>query len=108
MAEDVEPRLRIGREGRQRGEDDARRAEHHGHRPRPVDSDAEGRRLLVARAGDLRRLEDLGQPLGGQLERRQNVLAPAPPGHVEQQGPGRVGDVDRALAQQPQAHVVLR
>ncbi len=44
----------------------------------------------------------------GQLEQLQQLVAPAPAGDVEEQRPRRVGRVDRALACEPEAHVVLR
>ena len=71
VAEDVDARLRIGAEAVERGEDDARRAEHDRDRPGPDDADAERARLLVAGAADRRRLVCGRQPLHRDLERRR-------------------------------------
>ena len=58
-------------------------------------------------AGDGRRLERRGNPLPRDLERVHDLVAPASGGDVEEQRAGRVGDVCRVLAGQPQADVVL-
>ena len=57
--------------------------------------------------GDLRRLQRRRKPAGGHLERVQELFAPVPGGHVEEQGPGGVGHVGGVLAREPQTHVVL-
>ena len=112
VAERVHARCGIGRERRQRGEDDARRAEHDRDGARPVDPDAERAGGLVARArraaGRSGDSNAGGSHSRGTLERVEDVVRPAPLGDVEEQRPGRVGGVDRALARQAQAHVVLR
>ena len=104
-------RLGVRGEDGQRREHDPGRAEYDRDGPGPVDADAERSRRLVAGtrgSGHVGRLEHRRQPLGANLERGQHLVAPTPLRDVEEQRPGRVGDVDRALAQQPQAHVVLR
>ena len=118
VAERMHTRLRVRLEPGERREHDPRGAEHHGDGARAVDPDAERRRGLVARAGgdrdpvpapgDLGRLERLGQPRRGELERVEHLVAPAAPGDVEEQRPRCVGDVDRTRAGEPQPHVVLR
>ena len=108
MAEGVQPRLRLGPVLVERGEDDTGRAEHDRERPRRRNADAERSRRLVARARDLRRLVHRRQPLAGKLERVEQLVAPAPVGDVEEKRPGRIGDVDRVLAGEAVAHVVLR
>jgi hypothetical protein len=47
-------------------------------------------------------------PLARDVERVEELVAPAPVGDVEEERSGRVGDVDRALARQPEADIVLR
>ena len=89
-------------------EDDAGRAERDGEQTGPVDAHAERSRRLVARARDLRRLVHERQPRARELERRQHLVAPAAPGDVEEERAGRVGGVDRALAGEAEADVVLR
>ena len=108
VAEDVEPRLGVDRVRGQHGEHDARGPEHDGQRPGPVDADPERAGRLVACAGDDRRLVHLGEPCGWNLERRADLVRPPPALDVEQQRPGRVGDVDHPLTGHPEAHVVLR
>ena len=119
VAEHVQPRLGLGLVGRQRREHDPGGAEDDRERARPVDADAERAGRLVAGAGgdrspvrgptrDLRRLERRGQPFGRDLERVEDLAAPAPLGDVEQERPGGIRDVGRVLAGQPQPHVVLR
>ena len=107
MAERVQPRLRVGAVGRQHAEHDAGRAEHHRERARDVDAYAERARGLVAGAGDVGRLVRRREPLARQVERSEHLVAPAPVRDVEEQRPGRVGDVDRVLPRETQAHVVL-
>ena len=101
------PRRR-GRSG-QRGEDDARRAEHDRERPGPVDADAErGRRLVAgagrdgvpaassptpARSGDSR---TGGSHAAGARAPRAPRRS-SPPRDVEEERSGRVGDVGRPL-----------
>ena len=104
----------------QRGEDDARGPERHRQRPGPVDADAEPAGRLVARA---RRRPAMPPP---SCDRRPRATRARVGSHarssssasstsslqrrardVEQQRARRVGDVDRALAGQPQPHVVL-
>ena len=97
-----------GRYSSQSREDDAGRAENHGQEAGPDNADAERAGRLVAGAGDLGRLVGGRQPLARQLERVEHLLAPAPVGDVEEQRPGGVGDVDRALAGAAVADVVLR
>ena len=108
VAEDVHAPLGVGRVAGEHREDDARRPEHDRDRARPVDPDAERAGGLVARARDLGRLGGRRQPLAGDLERVADLVRPAAPRDVEEQRPRRVGDVDRALAGQPQPDVVLR
>ena len=108
VAEDVHPRLGVGRIAGQRGEHDAGRPEHDRHGPGVDDAHAERAGRLVARARDLGRLEDRRKPLERDIERRADLLRPASPADVEEQRPGRVGDVDRVLAGQPEPDVVLR
>ena len=48
-------------------------------------------------AGDFGRLQGRGQPLGRELERLEYLAAPAPLGDVEEERPGGIGDVGRAL-----------
>ena len=48
------------------------------------------------------------QPVARQLEQLQHLVAPPPPRDVEEQRPGSVGGVDRALPGEPEADVVLR
>ena len=119
MAEDVRARLLVRAICGKRGEDDAGRAEHHGDGPGPVGADSEpggsaisragrDRDALRRRAGHGRRLEDLREPGGRDLQRVQDLAAPAAAGDVEQERPGCVRDVDRVLAGEPQPDVVLR
>ena len=108
VAEDVHARLRVRRVGGQRGEDDARRAEHDRHGPGLDDPDAERGGRLVARARDLGRLVHGRKPLERHVERRADLVRPAAAGDVEEQRAGRVGDVDRVLAGEAETHVVLR
>ncbi len=108
MAERVHASMRVGDKRRQRREDDAGRAEHDRQASRPVDSDAERSRGLVARPADLRALVHLGQPFVRQLEQLQHLLAPPSPRDVEEERPGGVGRVDRALPGEPEANVILR
>ena len=49
-----------------------------------------------------------GSHAAGQLEQLQHLGAPPAPRDVEEQRPGGVGGVDRALAGEPEADVVLR
>ena len=51
VAERVHARLRIGRERRQRGKDDAGGSQHDRERPRAVDPDSDGGGRAVARPG---------------------------------------------------------
>ena len=98
-------RSRAARAGRSRPRPPPRRS-----RPRPprpgipcdtfVTSDRD--------AGELGRLEHGRQPGGRELERVEHLGRPGAAGDVEQQRPGRVGDVRRPLAGQPQPDVVLR
>ena len=69
--------------------------------------DAECGGRLVAGAGDLGRLVRVGQPSARDLERLADLLRPRARGDVEEQRAGGVGGVDRALAGEPEAHVVL-
>ena len=108
MAERVEARLRIGAIAGQHAEHDARRPEHDRQRPGRVDADAECAGGLVARAADLGRLVRARQPLARDLERVEHLVAPPPVPDVEEERPGRVGRVDRELALELQADVVLR
>ena len=111
MAEDVHARLRVGREPRQRRKDDAGRPEDDRELPGPRDADTERGRRLVARAGrtrDIRRLIRGRKPLAGKLERVDHLLAPPAARDVEEQRTRRVGDVDCALAEELEPHVVLR
>ena len=118
VAEHVHARLRIGLVGGQRGEHDAGGPEHERDGPGPLDSDAERRGGAVARARgdgnavrraarDLGRLERARHPLLGQLERLQDGGREAALGDVEEQRARGVCHVDRALAAEPQPHVVL-
>ena len=120
MAEDVHARLRIGLVGGQRGEDDARGAEHDRHGPGPLDADAERAGGAVARArgdrdagGGARRetsgdSSTRGSHAAVELQRLEHGSSlQRALGDVEQQRARRVGDVDRALAAEPQPHVVL-
>jgi len=108
VAEGVQARLPLGAVRVERREDDAGRAEHDRERPRPRDADAERAGGLVARAPDLGRLARGRQPFAGELERLQHLLAPAPVRDVEEQRAGGVRAVDRLLAREPVADVVLR
>ncbi len=100
VAEGVHAALGVRGVAGQRGEDDARGSEHDRERPGPVDADAERAGGLVARARrdgnpagvarHVRRLEHARQPLGGDLERREDLVAPAPLRDVEEQRPRRV------------------
>ena len=108
VAERVQARLRVGGVRGQRREDDAGGAEHDGQASGAVDSDPERAGRLVAGAADLRALVGVRQPGGRQLEQLQQLAAPPPPRDVEEQRPGGVGGVDRALPGEPEADVVLR
>src|SRR5205814_3899514 len=48
------------------------------------------------------------QPLVRKLERVEHLVAPPALGDVEEERAGSIGHVDRALAGQPEADVVLR
>ncbi len=108
VAEDVHPRLGIGRIRRQYGEDDAGRSEHDRDRPGRRDADPECCGGLVAGSGDRGRLVRGRQPLLRDLECVADLLRPAPACNVEQERPGGIGRIDRVLAGQPEPHVVLR
>ena len=73
-----------------------------------TDSDAQGRRGLVACAGHLGRLVRGRQPLERYLQRAADLFRPAPSRDVEEERSRRVGRVDRPLAGQAKADVVLR
>ena len=108
VAEDVQPRLRIALVRRQHREDDAGRPEHDRQRARRGDADAERARRLVARRPDLGRLVCGRQPVERNVERRAHLVRPAPVRDVEEQRPRCVGGVDRPLAGEAEADVVLR
>ncbi len=108
MAEGMHASVRIVRVLRQRGEHDARGAEDDRDRARLDDADAERGRLLVARARRRPSTRHGRQPLRRDLERSSDLVAPAPVGDVEEERPRGVRRVDRPLARQAQAHVVLR
>ncbi len=90
------------------GQDDSGGPEDDGDGARCDDAHAERGGLLVARAGDLGRLAHGRKPRAWDLERVQHLAGPAPSRDVEQERPRRVGCVDRPLAGQAVAHVVLR
>ena len=108
VAEGMNARLAIVRVRRERGEDDTRRAEDDRDDARLDHPDAERRRLLVARSGDLGGLVHRRKPVARDLERGEHVVAPAPVRDVEEERSGGVRGVDRPLARQAQADVVLR
>ena len=76
--------------------------------PGSIDSNAEGGRLLVACTCDLGGLVDGWEPFVRQLERFEHLVAPPPVRDVEEERAGRVRCVDRPLAGETQADVVLR
>ena len=119
VAEDV--RAGLGVEGglRERGEDDAGRPQDDRRRSGLVHADADRPGGLVAGAcrdgdaasclaGHRGRLERRRKPRGRQAERFEHVAAPAPRGHVEEERSRGVRDVDRPLAREHEADVVLR
>jgi hypothetical protein len=95
----------VGRQGR---ENDARRSEYHRDDTRLDHADPDRSRLLVARAGDLGGLMGGREPVGRDLERREDVVAPAPVGDVEKERPRGVRGVDRPLPGETKPNVVLR
>ena len=119
VAEGVHARLGVVRVAVQGGEDDAARAEHDGRRTAlGHHADAERARGLVARAGGDRhaavghagdggRLVDLRQPRRVDVERADDLVAPAARGDVEEQRARGVGDVDGVLVGELEADVVL-
>ena len=107
VAERMHSRLRVGGECGQGREHDTGRAEHDRQAPGPVDPDAERSGRLVAGAADRRALVRVREPGERQLEQLQHLGAPTPPRDVEEQRPGGVGRVDRALPGEPEADVVL-
>ena len=117
VAERVEPACGLGPVVRERGEHDARGAEHDRERPGSSDAYTErgcravtgtGRHGNVAESpGDLGGLEHGRQPGERNVERSEHLLRPAPPGDVEKQRPRRIGDVGRPLTGEPKPHVVL-
>src|SRR5439155_11741478 len=88
--------------------DDARGAEDDRDSAGAVDPHPERRRRLVARTRDLGRLVDLRQPRTRNLERVEDVVAPAPPTDVQEERPRRIGHVHEVLAGETKADVVLR
>ena len=108
VAEGMNARLAIVRVRGERGEDDTRGAEDDRDDSRLDHPDAERGRLLVTRPGDLRGLVHRRQPVVRHFERGEDVVAPAPVRDVEEERPGCVGDIDRPVPVQAQAHVVLR
>ncbi len=119
VTERVHPPLFVRLEAREGREDDARRPEHDRDRTGTVDAHAEcAGRLIPCSGGDGHsvprlprhrgRLEQSRQPLGGKIQRGQDLLAPTPMRDVEQQGSRGVGHVGRTLAGQAETDVVLR
>ena len=101
-------RLSVGPVVRQRRKDDAGGSEHDRDGAGRHDPDAERGRGLVARPGDLSRFVGDRQPRERDLERRAHFLRPAAVRDVEEQRSRGIGDVDRLLSSQAEAHVVLR
>jgi hypothetical protein len=118
VAERVDSSLRVRGEFLERGENDARATEDHRGRTGAVDAHAHRTRSLVAGPrrhrnvvgadpGERGALQRGREPVGIQLERGQNLLAPPSVTHVEQQRAGGVGDIGHMLSAQPQPYVVL-
>ena len=118
VTERVHPGLGVGRERVECGEHDAGGPEHDRQRARAIDADAErAGRLITGPGGDGHAVGGLTGHFGALQHGRQpgvvesqgleHVVAPAPPGDIEQQRSGRVRDVDRVRAAQTQPHVIL-